>query len=276
MPTQILDLTIGNGVNLQPSYYNNGAVNFGWNLMKQYSNIKTVRIEIEPDKAGEAVNWIAEAISNNYTVIGTYHKCEVLGTDDAAELIAAANWWKENYQNLGGGFIINLMNEWGSHKMTAADYATAYNQAIAIVRTVYDGPIVIDLPGWGQDAETAAKAVNANNTLITDDNIVLSAHIYKSSWNAGTGKFFAPTDIDTIVMSGRPCIIGEFGPEGEGSCDWSACVDYATQTGLTIIGWCWNGDGNGNNMIEPSWNNEPGANSFAVSNSYFNTIYGKI
>ena len=44
----------GHGVNLQPSYYNNGNVNFGWSLMKSYTKIKTVRIEVEPDKVTQA------------------------------------------------------------------------------------------------------------------------------------------------------------------------------------------------------------------------------
>ena len=59
MSTQIFDTTLSNGVNLQPSYYNGGAVNFGWGLMKQFTNIKTVRIEIEPDKINEAAEWIS-------------------------------------------------------------------------------------------------------------------------------------------------------------------------------------------------------------------------
>ncbi|NLP58412.1 hypothetical protein [Lutibacter sp. B1] len=41
---------LGNGVNLQPSYYNSGNVTIGWDLMKTYPGIETVRIEIEPDK----------------------------------------------------------------------------------------------------------------------------------------------------------------------------------------------------------------------------------
>ena len=79
--------------------------------MKQFSNIKKVRIEIEPDKVNEAAEWIAAAINKGYEVIATYHKHTVLGTDDVAELLTAANWWKDNYQTLGTGFLINLMNQ---------------------------------------------------------------------------------------------------------------------------------------------------------------------
>ena len=37
-----------NGVNLQPSYYNSGNVDFAWSLMNSNTAIKAVRIEIEP------------------------------------------------------------------------------------------------------------------------------------------------------------------------------------------------------------------------------------
>jgi len=81
----------GNGVNLQPSYYNGGNPNFGWSLMKQQSKIKTVRIEIEPGYVTQAKSWISQARSNGYAVIATYHKASVLGSDNTAELNAAAN-----------------------------------------------------------------------------------------------------------------------------------------------------------------------------------------
>ena len=40
------------------------------------------------------------------------------------------------------------MNEWGSHSLPADAYARAYNSAIATVRTVYGGPIIIDCSGY--------------------------------------------------------------------------------------------------------------------------------
>lgn len=51
------------------------------------------------------------------------------------------------------------MNEWGDHTITASAYAQAYNAAIAIVRQVYSGKIVIDAPGWGQAAQITANAI---------------------------------------------------------------------------------------------------------------------
>jgi mannan endo-1,4-beta-mannosidase len=143
---------IGNGVNLQPSYYNGGNCDLGWNLMKQNTKIKTVRIEVEPGQETNAKRWISEAKANGFTVIVSYHKSSVLGSDSTSELNAAAVWWKNNYNYLGGNFIVNLSNEWGSHNITPSAYASAYNAAITEVRKVYSGSIIIDIPGWGQES----------------------------------------------------------------------------------------------------------------------------
>lgn len=272
-------VNFGNGVNLQPSYANNGVVNFGWNLMKQYNKIKTVRIEIEPDKVTQGKQWIQEAISNGYSVIATYHKYTVLGSDDANEVIAAANWWKTNYANLAaaGPITINLINEWGSHSITSKAYAETYNSAIAIVRTVYAGNIIIDCPGYGQETTTVSQAISGTGTggvKITDTNIILSAHIYKNGYNQVKGRGVNTTDIDDLIATGRACIIGEFGNEpANGSVDWFGIVTYAKSKGIKVIGWCWNGDGGTMNMVTPTWYVNPNPPSFAISTPYFNTIY---
>lgn len=162
-----LTSSLGNGVNLQPSYYNGGNPNFAFSLMKQQTKIKTVRIEIEPDKVTQAKSWISQARSNGYAVIATYHKSAVLGSDKTSDLTDGANWWKTNYATLhaSGSFTINLMNEWGSHNLTANAYASAYNTAISIVRQVYSGAIIIDIPGYGQ--ETAPLFISCRLTWRT-------------------------------------------------------------------------------------------------------------
>jgi mannan endo-1,4-beta-mannosidase len=168
--------SIGNGVNLQPSYYNNGNVTFGWELMKSYPQIKSVRIEIEPDKVTQGKQWIDQARSNGYEIIATFHNYNVLGSDDSNELLNAANWWKQNYAYLsnGGPITVNIMNEWGSHNQDMYSYSNAYNQAISIIRSVYSGYLILDIPGWGQETLTASKA----SPLINDKNIIFSAHVY--------------------------------------------------------------------------------------------------
>lgn len=268
----------GNGVNLQPSYYNNGSVNMGWSLMKSKGNIKSVRIEIEPGKETQGKTWIAQAKSNGYTVIATYHKSSVLGSDSTSELAAAGTWWKNNYSNLAaaGSIFVNISNEWGSHNITSNAYASAYNSAISSVRSKYSGRIVIDIPGWGQETATAAAAIKGlGGTKINDTYIVPSIHAYPGAWNQGKNAWLAKSDVDDLGSAGRGVLIGEFGNGGSGSSDWSGIVDYAKTKGYNVLGWAWNGDGGSMNMVTPSWSSNPTATSFSTS-SYFSVVYNKL
>ncbi len=268
----------GNGVNCQPAYYNSGNVNFGFSLMKTQTKIKTIRLEIDPSAYGFTINqaktWISNIKAQGYALICTYHNFG--GSDSQADLNTAANWWKTNYSNLAsaGSFTVNLCNEWGSHNITAATYASYYNGAISIVRQVYSGTIIIDIPGWGQETLTAYQAIKTASTKITDGNIALSTHIYPGNWNQGRNHVFQQSDLDDLANTGKPIIIGEFG-SGTGSCDWAGCTDYGKGKGWTALAWAWNGDGNSLNMVSPSWASNPTATSF-TTNSYFTTVYAHL
>jgi mannan endo-1,4-beta-mannosidase len=268
----------GNGCNLQPAYYNSGNPNLGLSLMKSQSKIKTVRLEIDPYAyaftIAKAKSWIDQLKAQGYTLICTFHNFG--GSDKASDLMTAANWWKANYSTLGGGFTINLCNEWGSHNVTSNAYASAYNSAISTVRSVYSGNIIVDIPGWGQETKTAMDAIKGTNgTKINDTKIILSAHIYPGAYNQGRGRAMIASDLDDMTNSGRPCMIGEFGSIGGSGADWSGIVNYAKGKGWTVLGWAWNGDGLGMNMVTPAWSSNASATSFSLS-PYFNTVYNKL
>ncbi len=273
---QASTLPWGDGVNLQPSYFAEGHVTFGWSLMKEYPAIRTVRIEIEPSVPMEtATRWLREAHAEGLRVIATYHHYPYNGSDSAEELLNAARWWRKNYGALEAaapGLIVNLMNEWGSHEQTAETFAAAYNPAIAIVREVYTGPLIIDVPGWGQETYVARDA----STLLPDDNLVFSAHIYASGWvKQGPNRWMTADDLDALDETGRPAIIGEFGGEREGESDWSGIVDYAREKGWPLIAWAWNGDGERMNMVQPYWGDEPKAAAY-TPHPYFQKVYSKL
>ncbi len=266
-----------NGVNLQPSYYNNGNVNFGWSLMNANSKIRAVRIEIEPGRVTQAKTWISQAASNGKSIIATYHKATVLGSDSSSELTAAGSWWRTNYSTLraSGSFQVNLMNEWGSHNISSNSYASACNSAISSVRAVYSGNIILDIPGWGQESKTAYDAVRGTNgTRINDTNITISCHLYPGAWNQGNNRWFQAADLTQMANSGRTCMVGEFG-SGSGSSNAFGLTDTARNSGWSVLGWAWNGDGGSLNMVSPSWASNAGATSFSKS-SYFNTIYNRL
>ena len=263
------------GVNLQPSYYNAGEVNFGWELMAKYGAIKTVRIEIEPIVPLVTVKrWLREAHAHGYAVIATYHFFPANGSDDVQELLKAARWWQANYATLReeGPFVINLMNEWGSHHQTAVTFSTAYNEALALVRGVYDGPIVVDVPGWGQETYVARDA----SPLLADKNLVYSVHIYGGAWvQQGSNHWMKKPDLDVLTDCGRPILVGEYGGARKGGADWSALVDHARSKGWTLLAWAWNGDGESMNMVRPLWADKVDTSTFFES-SYFRKVYRKL
>ena len=277
--------SFGNGVNLQPSYFCDGDQALGWDLMNDHPDIETVRIEIEPFSFDEvattvedAKRWIDEAAANGKNVIATYHHYPDNGSAEASALQDAADFWVEHYETLAADtdFTVNLMNEWGNHDVTAEEYASAYNDAISTVRsgTSYDGPIVCDAPGWGQGTYRLADAVES----IDHDDLILSAHVYPSAWNATTGQNLVPEDLDVLDETGYPCMIGEFGNYADSTgADWSAIIDYAKALGWPVIGWAWNGDGSDDpmNMANPYWGDDCGAESYTAS-EYFDVVYDKL
>lgn len=265
---------LGDGVNLQPEFTPNGDVTFGWELMKQYPQIKSVRIHIRDVDVGVAKNWIAQAAAQGYEIVATYHMQD--GSDDPNTLQAAANWWVANYATLrsAGDFTINMMNEWGSHSQTKDSFASAYNQAIATVRKVYSGYIIVDIPGWGQEARTASLASPA----IQDKFVVFSAHIYPNGWNQGAGHSVIAADMDELKATGRPCMIGEYGTSGSGDVDVIGVVNHAKAIGFwSVQAWAWNGDGSTPpmNMVSPSWYQNPKASSYTPSD-YWDKVFGPI
>jgi len=268
-------LAANDGVNLQPAYYNNGYPNFAWSLMKTKGNIRRLRIEIDTSRVDV---WAAkfykdQAIANGYTdIICTFHQYG--GSDSASDLMTAANWWKNNYNTMGGGFTINLCNEWGSHNISASAYASAYNSAISTIRQVYSGPIVMDIPGWGQETLTAYNAFKTSSPRVNDGNVIVSTHIYPGNWNQGRNHVYQVSDLNDLANIGKTILVGEFGT-GSGSCDWSGCVNSAKSRGWGVLAWAWNGDGGSLNMVSPSWASQAWSNTY-TTNSYFNTVYPKL
>ena len=260
---------IGNGVNIQASYYNNGIVTIGWDLMKTYPEIEAVRIEIEPDRANQAIRWIREAQENGYQVIATYHRAARLGSNNKEDLLTAANWWVQHYNRFTalGPITINLMNEWGNHDISPEEYADAYNEAIDIVRDVYDGTIIVDLPGFGHNINIGVAAY----PLLEDEQIIYSLHIYPNSVNTDDNNWVWVDDLDKLENEAIPWIIGEFGTRGTGGTNWCSIVEYAYQNERAIFGWAWNGDGGVLNMVSPSWLAQPRATVFQPT-SYLEQI----
>jgi mannan endo-1,4-beta-mannosidase len=251
----------GNGVNMQPSYSQSGDVDLGWDLLKTISSIKTVRLEIESFAVAAAARWINEANARGYQVIATYHNSDAINNnpqpqDDPQHMQGAIQFWNDTYKTLAaaGSFMLNIMNEWGHKTINAKSYADQYNSAIRQIRSYYGGPIIIDLPGYGQLAKVAADAVTGAGGIspIQDRNVILSMHVYPQTWS-GKGPVTLE-DVNLLVATGRPCMIGEFGESNETpNTDWRAIVTYAKSLNWPVLAWCWDGDGNIMNIMSPEF-----------------------
>jgi hypothetical protein len=212
-------------------------------------------------------------------VVATYHNKDALGSDDVNELLKAAAWWTAHYPILqaSGPFVINLMNEWGSQGITPHDFAAAYNMAITPVRSFYDGPIIVDIPGYGQEAHVAALAITGkNNETIKDRKIVLSVHIYPDAWNLRLQRGMTRGDLDELAATGRAGIVGEFGDNSvkAGKTPWLDLVKYAKSLDWPVLGWAWNGDGGIMNMISPQFQPAISGKQQSYSRTpYFQKIY---
>lgn len=268
----------GDGVNVMPGYFNEadkGNIPVGWELMRKYDRIKTVRIEISPEQGVSVAtmqDWIRQANACGYHVIATHHDYHNNGSDDPQAVMEAALWWKAHYAALreAGPFTINLINEWGGHGQTPESFAAAYNAALPVIREFYDGPVIVDIPGWAQETTVAAEA----SPLIKDDNIVLSVHIYTSAYVVqGPHHWMQPEDLVELAKVNRPVMIGEFGGMREGGADWRALVQQAKNLGWTVLAWAWDGDGEGMNMMRPNWNDDPLPAAYWPDPNYFGEVY---
>nr|WP_296650361.1 hypothetical protein [Paraburkholderia sp.] len=77
-------------------------------------------------------------------------------------------------------------------------------------------------------------------------------HVYPKTWN-GKGPLTL-ADIDLLVATGRPCMIGEFGESNETpDTDWRAIVTYAKSLDWPVLAWCWDGDGGIMNIMQPEF-----------------------
>ncbi len=75
-------------------------------------------------------------------------------------------------------------------------------------------------------------------------------HGYPVSWN-GIGPLKLE-DVDLLVGTGRPCMIGEFSESNQTpTTGWRAIVTYAKSKNWPVLAWCWDGDGGIMNIMLP-------------------------
>lgn len=155
--------------------------------------------------------------------------------------------------------LINIANEWGSHKVNANHWLQSYTDAVAMMREAgYKTTLVVDAPGWGQNIKPILKK---GRTLIDNDplhNILFSVHMY-GSWNDNV----AITDkLNAAKQQNLPLIVEEFGynfNNGRNNlhckADHRLILATCYRLGYGFMPWSWTGNNKENawlDMVESS------------------------
>jgi len=200
-PHQIYDATMTPfnpvGANVLWSYYPTEVVT-SLPILKSISpNLNTIRVVIDhrfgwtdPSDAGYAT-FMDKVKAQNLKAI--LNLMDYTGGDDQANLVSAASFWLShkaflNDPNYKPHLMINIGNEWGG---TWNRHQNWRDGVVGGVRKMREGgldhTIVVDLPGYGQEASIATDATYGPGTVITQlnaiktgygDNIVFSWHMY--------------------------------------------------------------------------------------------------
>ncbi|KAK3925670.1 Mannan endo-1,4-beta-mannosidase [Frankliniella fusca] len=169
---------------------------------------------------------------------------DATGSDDIGKLRRAANYWKNLAETLKGRedrVIINIANEWFGSSGKSAQWAEGYMEVLPTLRWAgLEHLIVVDSPGWGQDA--AAIAQEGIRIFEADPrrNTIFSIHMYEvAAPNAETVK----RHIDNSLAIGVPLIIGEFSDkQSKKDVDYKSIMKYCNERSVGWLAWSWHGN----------------------------------
>ena len=192
-----------------------------------------------------------------YGIVAIVEVHDATGSDDINDLVKAANYFADMASVLKGTehyVIINIANEWGSHKVATHHWLKSYTEAVAMMREVgYKTTLVVDAPGWGQNIKPILKR---GRELIENDplhNILFSIHMY-GSWNN-------PKEITEKLEAAKkenlPLIVGEFGYNYDNGhnnlhckADHRLIMATCHRLGYGFMPWSWTGNNRENAWLD--------------------------
>jgi len=169
---------------------------------------------------------------------------DATGSDDVEKLRNATQYWislapmlkgKENH------VIINIANEWFGTSGQAAKWADGYQEVVPSLRSAgLEHLIIVDSPGWGQDAASIAQEGSRIFQADPQRNLIFSIHMYEvAGKNAKTVK----RHIDNSLAIGVPVIIGEFSNKQTGKpVAYKSIMQYCQERSVGWLAWSWHGN----------------------------------
>lgn len=205
------------------------------------------------DDAATVEKLIQECRANGQVAIVEYHNGT--GGDGAEYVDKAVAYWLEMAEMLNSYkdcCVLNILNEWqGTWNLST--YAPTYQSAIRTLRDAgIENVIMIDAPGWGQDANTMIQ--NAQSILESDPdkNVMFSIHMYAV---AGADENTVKSHIDNALAKNICLCIGEFGCNHKMNGQiydvaWQTILDYCQQKSVGWLAWSWCGNGSDDYFLD--------------------------
>lgn len=192
----------------------------------------------------------ASTVSSIITLVKQYKMIAVLevhdatGSDNAADLDKAVNYWIEIKNALIGQekyVIINVANEWYG-TWNGAGWANGYKSAIPKLRSAgLNHTLMVDAAGWGQYPDSIRDYGQSVLGADPNKNTMFSIHMYEYAGGAATT---IKTNIDNVLNKGLCLTIGEFGQyHTNGDVDEPYILSYTQQKKVGWTAWSWHGNG---------------------------------
>ena len=189
---------------------------------------------------------VAEAKRRKLVVMLAVH--DTTGYPDnekAVPLGDALGYWASLRGVLAGEedyVLVNIGNEPSGPSATAEHWRESHLTAIRALRAMgYRHTIVVDAPGYGQDAQKvmprAARALFEADPL---KNLLFSVHMYEVYGDSAPVRAY----LQSFRDQGLPLVIGEFGGDHNGKpVDEDAILAIAQEMGVGWLAWSWDGNG---------------------------------
>lgn len=264
---------VARGVNNPHAWYDSQSYNVLTNLANRRTNL--IRVVWTTGGSAARLDQILTAIASK-KMVPMVELHDGTGSNNASVLQNMANYFvrsdvlavlkkHERYT------LINIANEWGDHYKTPLQWRDEYRQPITTLRNAgLTTTIVIDSPGWGQNA---SAGLQYGASLVTHDprhNLLFSVHAY--------GSFNNPNDIYNTITgyknSNLALIWGEFGYNyNNGSNNLGSKVDapklmeWSQQFGVGYVAWSTTGNDAANawlDLLKTDW---------ATTTSWGNTVW---
>jgi hypothetical protein len=260
------------GINNQPSYIGKNRTNYDEIAQLGYN---IIRIEYDPSKYydySSDMAWqdvVKVVSSTNMNVILTWHNRDYFNGDKTnwnGPIDAYEQFWKYIIPRINalpssqsGRIIINILNEWGPSDNQAYNWGTWNQNAITKMRAIgYGGRIIVDAGLYGNRLTVFYNG----HQYITDNGVIFGVHTYQDGIDQATID-----RLDNIRLPNgrrRHFILGEFGvkyfkytpgkpqltpqQKEQDKNKVRGLASYARSKGWGVLGWCWEGDGEGMNM----------------------------